>query len=91
MYLGESRLTYSKAQSETERGYLSLCVTPLRLFLDQKQELSICFVRIAHPLVRPAHPAHDVPFVIHFDDVDQLSRVVMTSFSSSAVARPPEL
>ena len=46
------------------------------LGLNQKQKLPVGLFSIADPLVRPAHPAHDVSFVVDFDDVDQFSLTV---------------
>ena len=42
---------------------------------DQKEKLSIGLFRLADPLVCPAHSAHHVPLIIHFDDFDQFARV----------------
>ena len=44
------------------------------LSLNQEQELSIRFLCVAHPLVRPAHSSHDVAFVVNFNHVNEFAR-----------------
>ena len=72
---------YHSAQRRKGAGRRKEDVAALRLpfcafaqtIFRLETELSIYFVRIAYPFVRPAHPSHDVPFVINLDDVDQFS------------------
>ena len=43
------------------------------LFFNQKQQLTVAAFRLAHPIVRPAHSAHYVAFVINLHDFDEFS------------------